>query len=396
MSDSSQICPKCGYKRQPGDHECPRCGIIYDKFISSHSRKATTADHPRLVSGVEGVKKQWPLWMKVALPVLVVVITAAVWSVASRSGTDTERNTPRLDDKEVSFPYPLEGTWEGSLYETMPSSNEKSLAYEADFKALVTVGKGGTVKEIRWTDFHSPYSRTNVTWKEGNVEISGLDRRGSSHMGTPEIMRDPMEEFLKVQQQGAGMTVSFNDPQRLKLEFSIPDAFPRKADEAYQRPQMQTTPDSLTLTIPIHLFQENSLVVPLSRISISKKVIHPENSNETWVVLSKEQRANLKQDGSPTDNYYTHIIPNILLDAAGIRLWVTLEEIFIRNYPNEPLDPERLTPLENGGVMKLNMEPFERQIRVRFTTGGQVTLEVINHKLSSKGQAMIYQLKRTG
>jgi ssDNA-binding Zn-finger/Zn-ribbon topoisomerase 1 len=32
-------CPKCGYKRQQGNTECPKCGIIYEKYESSLAKK---------------------------------------------------------------------------------------------------------------------------------------------------------------------------------------------------------------------------------------------------------------------------------------------------------------------------------------------------------------------
>lgn len=38
MSNEDRICPQCGYTRQPKDlapdYECPRCGIIYDKYVA--------------------------------------------------------------------------------------------------------------------------------------------------------------------------------------------------------------------------------------------------------------------------------------------------------------------------------------------------------------------------
>jgi len=32
-------CPKCGYKREPEDSECPKCGVIYAKYETIHSRR---------------------------------------------------------------------------------------------------------------------------------------------------------------------------------------------------------------------------------------------------------------------------------------------------------------------------------------------------------------------
>ena len=46
-------CPKCGFPRQPGSFECPKCGIIYDKY-QKHSKREPTKD----VRKVEDEKKK--------------------------------------------------------------------------------------------------------------------------------------------------------------------------------------------------------------------------------------------------------------------------------------------------------------------------------------------------
>ncbi len=46
-------CPKCGFPRQPGSDECPKCGIIYDKY-KEYSQREQTGD----VKKAEGEEKK--------------------------------------------------------------------------------------------------------------------------------------------------------------------------------------------------------------------------------------------------------------------------------------------------------------------------------------------------
>ena len=34
-------CPKCGFPRQPESNECPKCGILYDKYEDFIKNKRT-------------------------------------------------------------------------------------------------------------------------------------------------------------------------------------------------------------------------------------------------------------------------------------------------------------------------------------------------------------------
>ena len=46
-------CPKCGFPRQPGSFECPKCGIIYDKY-----QKYSKSEPTQNVRKVEGENKK--------------------------------------------------------------------------------------------------------------------------------------------------------------------------------------------------------------------------------------------------------------------------------------------------------------------------------------------------
>ncbi len=39
-----QKCPKCNFERRNDDVECPKCGIIYDKYFAYIEKKKKMAD----------------------------------------------------------------------------------------------------------------------------------------------------------------------------------------------------------------------------------------------------------------------------------------------------------------------------------------------------------------
>ena len=39
-------CPKCNFKTQPTNNECPKCGIIFSKYIEKQSKKEISNDKP--------------------------------------------------------------------------------------------------------------------------------------------------------------------------------------------------------------------------------------------------------------------------------------------------------------------------------------------------------------
>jgi hypothetical protein len=380
--------------------------VIYDKFISSQAKQAAAAEHMRKAPVQREEKKQvpaWrriPRWMIVALPVLLVVAAAVVWAVAGRSTTDNDGQVPGLESQGVSFDYPLEGTWEGSLRQTYPGT-KNSFSYDAEYNATVIVEKGGTVKEVRWTDSHSPDSRREVIWREGDAEVVCLDRRGSILMGRREIVLNNMEEYLKVQRQGAVLAVSHKCRDNLELDFSIPDAFPRKEVDAELAPKMEAGQDSsVTIEIPVHVLPGTSWTVPSSRIT--HKVLSPENSRETWLVTKKTEQ----NPGTQGDTVYTSIVKDLQLTDGLVRLWVMLQKSYLPREGLNPFDyndkgeiapdPKNLSPIEGRDIMKVSASPFNCRVRLRFAPDAQVTLEVVGNRLRYNNQFMIYTLKRAG
>lgn len=402
MSPSSRVCPKCGYQRrsedQAPDHECPRCGVIYDKIVSAQSRQAVPAESSRKAAAPKDGKGQWPMWVKATVPVLVVVIAATVWAVMMRPGKDSSAQAPGapvgLDSPGVSFDYVLEGTWEGRLQEEYPARGTM-MPYTADYEAMVLVDAGREVREVRWTDSHSSLSRVTVIWKEGDVELVGEERPG----GTPEKMREPMEEYLRLVRSGSGMDVSYHRPLNLELKFNDPEAFPQNPQGADQGLQLQAGPDSLTLAIPVRLLQEKSWSVPSSRIS--RFVLSPEGAREFWYLKPPGAQGGSGDAESASEEYVTGCtLPRRGIfsgGSAGVNMECTLEKVSVLRVTDENLksvDPESIIRLDDDTVMNLRANKFERQLQLRFTKAGKVTLEVKDRRLQPSGQPLIYNLEK--
>jgi len=52
-------CPKCGYERKPGDIECPRCGIVYEKYEIYITKKQAEEESKRQVEANERSKTKF-------------------------------------------------------------------------------------------------------------------------------------------------------------------------------------------------------------------------------------------------------------------------------------------------------------------------------------------------
>jgi len=51
-------CPKCGYERQPGDIECPRCGIVYEKYEAYIVKKRLEEEAMKQIAVNERAKRE--------------------------------------------------------------------------------------------------------------------------------------------------------------------------------------------------------------------------------------------------------------------------------------------------------------------------------------------------
>jgi predicted RNA-binding Zn-ribbon protein involved in translation (DUF1610 family) len=396
MSNTILVCPKCGHERRQEDngpeHECPRCGVIYDKFRSAQTRPAGIPPRKE-VSTKSGMAL--PLWAKKAIPIaLVLVVVLAAWGIIARSGPDDSDKASPVAIKTDAFRYPLQGTWTGSLQDMYPSQGNMP-SYMADYEAAVIITDNGRIQEVRWTDSHTMLSRTTVTWQEGAVVFVGEERHG----GNAEMMSEPMSEYLKVRHGGNGMTLSYNRPDNLELEISTPNALAGSSDQS-QTSQQQADADSLTIDIPVRLVREENWDVPSKQIS--RIVLKAPLARSLWFLFPKNIQNELQQ-GNPSYGEYTGcVLPWIEIfsgGSAGVYFEFNLENVSIARAPADAMktiDPESILRLEADSVMRLRAHAFERQALLRFTKDGQASLTIKDRRLQHSGQPLVFTLAKTG
>lgn len=397
MSNAVHVCPKCGYQRQPGDkgpeYECPRCGVIYDKYRSTQTRPTEVAPRKE-VSNRTG--KTWLLRAKTAIPIaLVLVVILVVWGIMGRSGPDGSDHASPVTVKTDAFRYPLQGTWTGRLEEVYPPQGNTP-SYTVDYETSVTIAEDGRIQEVRWTDSHTPLWRVTVTWREGTVVVVGEERRG----GNAEKMLEPMAECLQVRRRGNGMNLSYNRPDNLELELSIPNAFSKSDNQAQAHPQQQADADSLTVTIPVRLVGDDAWDVPSKQIA--RIVLQPALAQSLWFLFPKNVQDELQQ-GNPSSGEYTGcVLPRIEVfsgGSAGVHFEFNLENVSIARVPADAMKtiaPESILRLKDDSVMHLRAHAFERQAVLRFTKDGQATLAIKDRKLQPSGQPLVFALAKSG
>jgi curved DNA-binding protein CbpA len=57
-------CPKCGYERKPGDIECPRCGIVYEKYAIYLAKKEMKINGTKENISHKQIEKKKDAWEK--------------------------------------------------------------------------------------------------------------------------------------------------------------------------------------------------------------------------------------------------------------------------------------------------------------------------------------------
>jgi hypothetical protein len=195
------VCPKCAYRRGPDevvpDYECPRCGVIYEKYVAAMARRekeavpapaeaiemgghtpsagngsertqapssgsgggavpSTSADLPDAPAPEDSTP--WLRYMGLAAAFLLLVGVIAISARERRGGA-------------ASGPRPIAGVYEGSTTREIPLTDGRP--YQAEYAASFTVGEDGRVSQITWTDSNYLLDRATVSWTTpGQVEYT--------------------------------------------------------------------------------------------------------------------------------------------------------------------------------------------------------------------------------
>jgi hypothetical protein len=198
----STVCPRCGYARTANEvapeSECPRCGIIYAKFLAAQERLAKqNADPAGVARYTPGPVSSGPAAMpgsgrppaapprtsaapepsggiRLSHLIIVIAVIALVGVVAlTRRGAGGSGG----GNAGASIGYDIRGTYAGQYVEEVTERDGKS--YQAQYDVALTIGESYTVKEITWTDFASSLAKHEVTWT-GPASCEFVERRRES------------------------------------------------------------------------------------------------------------------------------------------------------------------------------------------------------------------------
>lgn len=183
-----QVCPKCGHERGLDevvpDYECPRCGIVYQKYLDRQemlalpemspaeaglpglTERSADPSRPPVESPIEP-RSYWRLAGLIVAGLLVILVVA----VAARGGL---RSSSWSD-----VPYDIRGTWSGVAVERVALRDRPP--YEARFIARFTVDENYQLSEIEWTACHNLLKQETVYWRwPRTVSFTSQRREGAS------------------------------------------------------------------------------------------------------------------------------------------------------------------------------------------------------------------------
>ena len=405
MPEAHRTCPKCGYQRQPKDQgpdsECPRCGLIYTKFRPPRPKEPARDDPP----GKAAARPVWKrtvwdraLWIKASIPVGLLVIGCALWIWFGSPNPDASQKTALLDIKKGHPAYPMSGTtWKGTLRDTYPASGDMA-PYQADYEAVVVVAEGQRLKEVRWTDSHSPLTRVTVIWNMGNVMVVGEEREG----GTPAKMLEPMSERLKVQRSQTGLAISYNRPRELEMEVGFPDTPVPNAAPGGDGPQ-QSAPGSMVMNIPVRLLPEGAWTVPakqISRFAVSPQRVFSQCRCPGWNPLARAKVGRNAASLSPAyfEDCTIKDLTAFSCGSSGLSFTFDLSRVAISSDSLSGRNGQVVSPetvrLGGESTMELRSKAFERTVLIRLERDGRGTLEVKDRTLHPSGKAMVFSLEK--
>jgi hypothetical protein len=238
------VCPKCGYRRGPDevvpDGECPRCGVVYEKYRAARARRekeaaAATAEAMEVGQGARSVGEgpgrelvpsfgpgdravpealgdlpdppipegptPWLRYLGLAAAFLLLIGVVAI-SAHERQG----------DGGRAADPASLAGVYEGSTTREIPLTSGQP--YQAEYRARFTVGGDGRVNQITWTDGSQLLDQTTVSWSPpARVEHTMLVRDDY----TRSFEDPPRGEYNRFTRDGSSFRVEAVHPHSADL-----------------------------------------------------------------------------------------------------------------------------------------------------------------------------------
>lgn len=150
----SKQCKKCGYVRQPEDaapdYECPKCGIVYQKFKQILENQTSIDTFNQNTSDIKSPKLKM-------IVIVVIVLLIAIFIV--QRILVKPKNTLIIIENTIpdgaNFKYDIRGTYIGVGY----NSEEKN-----NLNVEFTIGDDYRIKNIEWTRFKTQHRKRVVSW----------------------------------------------------------------------------------------------------------------------------------------------------------------------------------------------------------------------------------------
>jgi hypothetical protein len=216
----NRVCPKCAYRREPGDlapeYECPRCGVVYEKYRVTTDPPESDANGPTAVPGLRlvppptdetpqaetsALPTPWLRYGALAAASLLLLVIIAV-------SVNQHRNQASNEPGNGKFA----GVYEGSTTRAIALSNGRT--YQAEYQARFEIDEDARISELTWTDSSNLLDRATVSWSApARVEYTIVVREDY----TRDFEDPPDGEYSRFVRDGASFRLEAIHPHSADL-----------------------------------------------------------------------------------------------------------------------------------------------------------------------------------
>lgn len=385
------VCPKCGYKpedtsdplltKHNGLGECPKCGVIPKKYLQikggqsnpTHLQQKETriaVDHNRRVRDRKGRK------FGILSFTIGVVLFFGVFSFLKPK----DQSKVMVDEaKKIlsQFPYDIRGAWQGQVVHEVkfrpfgegyaygvPENvmkeeleNPTASGYTADYNIRLMIDENYVVKEIEWTDRHTPQERSVISWADPSYVEYFMEARGGSFK--ERALQQPFVRYFTVQRDANRFSMEVSnsphsaDPDILLEPVPIPDVAPTQQPTRnifrYDEKEQAMRAEVVAAFIPIL----KKLNVPLN--SIKNWYVTPRNAYDgvhTFLANFINKRSETLQE--PVNGFYEELDFKFTLNSGCFTFWVTQAKLSLAFFQRRSEGGSRFEEAKEDGILHLS------------------------------------------
>jgi len=394
MEQVVKVCPKCGYRHETaGGKECPRCGIIYDKYYARQAASMKPEKAPPDPGAVPGSAARKPVPTFIVAGAVVILIIAGVvgWKYSGGSRGASESTSSSTEKIIRSFPYDIRGTYGARFtHEFDGGSAGPAYAYSADYEAGLSVSDQYRINQLSWTDNHTTLSRTKINWSSPSVaEVFCEERSG----GTPEKNREPFTQPLTLRRLGNALALDYHKPSaggEVVFDWKNAVKGPLPGEGTNGMFEYLKDQDALRAVVKV-------VVVPKGILDVPRESMTTFNTNSFWaggcVIDSLRSSLPPRLEGGlyrgincdKLSLFSASVSFNLKLTNVDIPVEVVVNKGPYSTVPLNPIQPTNDTKfLFDGG--------FDREAEVLFYRDGKKKLRIKDRKVGEK--PLEYDLER--